>query len=532
MTTGYNNSALIEIACYKRSGDGLYWPRYPNGDKPFPTIVAAAEADSAASGTLRVSKPLAGAPTAIASASGSLSGGSAQLFTWHPGYLGNSDTVSTHGATLATVQGELDLVGNTNGVVGYVWWPTWGLLESAQDVYDFTTADAVYNRLTTAYATPKRMWMIPEVGYFTRTNPGTNDASILPLYLQQNVALYSQAGYRVAGTVTTVSGASGWYGGDGNGNTCAAQLHRPNVMARYIKLIQAIMNWGKNKPFFEGIVIGENSFWIGANSTNGGGAGYSDSAATTQQDLLNVAGNVAGKTANPAKLFVFENTFMQTVTPCQAYTTSLVQKHALPGQTDSRGLTFIHANSNILPTWGVSAYAGQQLSGSTATVTNWRDQGVRIFCEVQAPDLGAFGGVSGGQVPMTFTSTPAVGATSAVISSNGGYWPNGIGYSVRFSDNSLRTCNVADSKTFTWTGGVGTLKDNTAKCNQGGTNGWTPQDIADAMNKPEGFRAAFCAVSIIKSTDTFVPVDRRWPLSINVFLASPIVNTTYSSNLA
>lgn len=510
---------------------------------------------------------------------------------WNPGYYGDGNVVLTSGGSLATVLPETNIVGSSPaGIHGYVVFLSWSAYETAQGVYNNALLDSIYNQLA-GYAIPRRMAIILEVGAFTSTHPGVNDKSILPLYIQQNVATYGQAGWRITfatltaapavgatsatltsswpapsqtvstrfgtgetknvvytqgstsisfpamiatQTSTTINfsvttqpaGISGWWGGDGNGHTYAASLHRPNVMARYIAAINAMGAWGDSKPLYEATMIGENSFWIGANSTNGGGSGYTDTASTTQQlSLMD-----AGQASHPHTIFQYENTFMQTITPCQNLETPIVTKGCLPGQTDSRGLTYITGNGGTqLPTWGVSAWAGQLGSGSTATVTNWRGQGVPLFAEVQAPDLGAFGGVSGGTVSITFTAAPNA-ATSAVISSNGGYWPNGIGYNVRFSNNSQRNCNVADSKTFTWTGALATGLTNAGSVFEGGANGWTPQDIADAMRSPQGFTASHCCVAVIPDNATYVPIDRRWTQATTVFLASPLNHLAYPSN--
>lgn len=445
---------------------------------------------------------------------------------WNPGFYADGNTVIFGGDDpISRVAFEMNIAGGTAGCLGYCVFMTWGALETSQDVYATAKLDALYNYLTTTFSTPRRMCIILEVGAFTSTHPGSSDFSILPLYIQQNVGLYGQAGYRAANVVTTVAGASGWYGGDGNGNTYAAQLHRASVMNRFIKAIQAIGAWGDSKPYFEGIIFGENSFWIGANSANGGGAGYTDSASTTQQlNLINAA-----VTACPHTNVAYENTFMQTVTPCQALEDPLVNARAAPGGTDTRGSTYINApaRGGILTSWGAAAYAGQQLAGSTATVTNWRDSGVHMFSEIQAPDLGAFGGVSGANVPVTFTTGPLAGTTSAVIA-NPSSWPNGIGYNVRFSNNTTRLCNVANNHTLTWTGGLSSNCTTAAVVIEGGSNGWTPQDIVDALNND--YKASHIFLVVIPDSATYVPPDRRWSQASAVFLANPMVNISYPAN--
>lgn len=451
-----------------------------------------------------------------------------QQVTWNAGFYGDGNTViSGSQDPVSRVAFEMNLVGATAGCLGYCAFMTWGAYETAQGVYATDKLDALYTYMTTHFATPKRLSIILEVGAFTTTHPGTTDGSTLPLYLQQNVGLYGQAGYRVSGVLTQPSGASGWWGGDGNGNTYCAQLHRTSVMNRFIALIQSVAAWAADKPFFEDIIIGENSLWVGANSANGGGSGYSDAAATTTQ--ISFMQNVVP--ASPTKNIVYVNTYMQTITPAQNLETDIVNNGCTPGQTDTMGLTQINFRGNNLTSWGVAAYAGQQLSGSTATVTNWRDNGVHLITEVQAPDLGAFGGISAGStanVSITFSAPVLTNATSASIVSPAS-WPNGTGYNVKFSNNTTRLCTVANNRTFTWSPGVSSDCTTAATVHEGGADGWSPQDLVDAINF--AYKAAKCYVAVIPDSVTYVPIDRRWSNVSAVFLANPLINTSYPVNL-
>lgn len=520
--------ARIEISIPDASYDGQYWGRYPHGDKPT-GAAANAVAGVSMGGALTTKAKFQGVVSIASAVAGVLSGGVAQIKRWHPGWYGNYNTVLFGGSTgISAIQFEMDLVGSSPAaILGYVAAASWSALETSKGVYNTALLDAIYNKLQ-SYAIPRRMGLALQVGAFTSTHPGTNDTSILPLYLQQDVGTYGQAGYRVSNgdgtfTTTTPSGVSGWYGGDGNGHTYAAMLHRTNVMNRFILLSQAIGAWAASKPMFEVLIHQENSFWIGASVANGSGSGYSDAQATTTQQALMTATVAALPTAN----FAFENTFMNTVTPCQALETPLVQKGCMPGHTDTRGKTYVDSKGGILPAWGVAAYAGQLLSGSTASVTNWRDSGVHLSAQIEAPDLGAFGGVSGGTVPIVFANAPISGATSAVIASPSS-WPNGTGYMIRFSNGSSKSCTVADNHTFTWSGGVGAGLTTAAGCLQGGSNGWTPQDMADALNF--SYKASHRYLVVIPDSATYVPIDRRWTAARNVVLATPLLNTSYPSN--
>lgn len=457
----------------------------------------------------------------------------AQQIKMHPGFYGDGNTViSGSQDPVSRVAFEMNLTISTVGCLGYCAFITWGALETAQDVYAIAKLDALYNYMTTHGGTPKRLALIPEVGEFTSSHPGTSDGSTLPLYLQNNVALYGQAGYRVGGVTTTPAGASGWWGGDGNGTTFCAQLHRANVMNRFIKLIQAIAAWGDSKPFFECMMLGENSLWVGANSANGGGSGYSDAAATTTQ----ISCMQAAATAFPHTDVIYTNTYMFTVTPAQDLEDNIVSNRNTPGQTDSMGLTRINFGGGVLTSWGVAAYTGQLLAGSTATVTNWRDNGVHLTSEIQAPDLGAFGGIPSGSayanVPLTFSAPPPNGAISAVLTSPAS-WPNGTGYNVKFTLTAggtiTRICTVADNHTFTWSPGLSGNCNAAATTHQGNADGWSPQDLCDAHNVAYKSNRVFLAV--IPDSATYVPIDRRWTQASAVFIANYNPQTSYPVNL-
>jgi hypothetical protein len=586
-------ASQVEISIFKTSFDGLYWGRYPNGDKPSGDGGAAAVGVNA-SASLTTKVKLSGGGSVASAVAATLSGGGGGATrVWNPGIYMDSNTVIFKGQTAASrIASELSTAISTNGCVGHCAFITWSCLEPSQDTYNTAILDEIYNTLSPS---GKRMMIIIEVGAFTSTHPGTNDDSILPLYLQQSVSTYGQAGWRItsasmtaapaagatsatlssswqansgsytfkfgdgetktvtatkgstaiswsggltaAQTSTTVTfsvitqpaGVSGWSGGDGNGNTYAAQLHRTSVMARLIKCVQQVATWANSKPLFEGIVYGENSFWIGANSANGStGSGYTDSASTVTQTSLMQATVAALTTAN----CFYENTFMQTSTPCQDLETTIVQSQATPGQTDLYGhmyITYRNSPSGTLFGWGQQAYVAQRATGSTATLTNWKAAGVRFLTEIQAPDLGAFGGIAGGSFTFTLASAPAAGATSAQISPsfNNGKWPNGVGYSIRFSNGTIRSCTVTDGKTLTWSGGLGSAATVTATCSMGGSNGFTPQDLADSYNLDYG--ASHVLLTFIPDSATYVPADRRWTQAFAVLKANP-PNGAYPTN--
>lgn len=443
------------------------------------------------------------------------------------GYYGNFNTSISKNGTVANVAFETDLVGGSPaGILGYNFSVTWAFLEPSQNNYNLAGFMSLYNKMA-GYPIPRRTWITIQVGAFTSTHPGTNDDSIIPLYLQQNVGLYGQSGYRVAGVTTQPGGVSGWWGGDGNGNTYAVRMDNANVTARFIALIQWLGSVANTLPLFEGVIFQENSFWVGALADNGG-SGYSDVNAYSQQSLLTAAASAA----LPNKNVSYENTFLADITRTQNFASVLINNSCLPGMTDSKGQTTINNSGGVLPTWGMAAYGGVQLPGSSAVVQNWRP-GVPSCCQIEAPDFGAFGGIAGTNVPITLTSAPIAGATSAQISpsSNGGYWPNGVALSLRFSNGTLRTASVSDTKTFDWAaggGGVGAGLTAAITNHQGGADGWTPQDMADAYRG--SLNTAYVFIVVIPNSATYVTIDKRWPAASATFLNNPLTFAGVPSN--
>jgi hypothetical protein len=171
----FSNPATVEISCYKRSGDGLYWPRYPNGDKPYPSMYGGGEADSAAAGALRTGVLLKGSPSIISSASGVLSGGGTSKLRFNPGFYACFDYGGSGGASLGKAQTDAAFITNhipatpangipTDNLTGLCATVSWRTFTNAtQGVYDWTTQDTYVN----AYrAQNKRYWIWLNPFYF------------------------------------------------------------------------------------------------------------------------------------------------------------------------------------------------------------------------------------------------------------------------------------------------------------------------------------------------------------------------------
>jgi hypothetical protein len=323
--------------------------------------------------------------TGISSTSVQCIPGATSSVRWAPGHWAESDTVIfASGGSVATVKGEAaqvtDVLANIRGFLILI---TWGAIEPIQG--DISQGISYIDQVLTSLPASKNFMVLVEVGAFTQTHAGTNDFSIVPAYIQQNVSLYGQAGYRVGGITTQPSGVSGWWGGEGNGNTYAAQLFRPNVNAAFTNACALLCAHYAPNPRFHGIVYGENSFCIGAGTTNGV-SGYSDTQMTLmQQNWCN-----AMLAAAPQISVIFENTFMFASGPTQDFENWMIDNRVAPGCSDSFGLTYSNAHGGAPFNWGLQAMCGFQVGSPTTTIRDRRSE-CRAMCEIQATDMGFFG---------------------------------------------------------------------------------------------------------------------------------------------
>lgn len=324
-----------------------------------------------------------GALSAPASATTQAASGS--KIKWNPGHYAESDTVVTAGGGLPAIQAEINRINNLDNVLGYMVLISWSNLQQAAGVYTWTNLDAIINYLKTGLNRPKRYCIQVVAGAFNSTHAsstsGSFDTTFVPQYLQQNVSLYGQAGYRVAGVTTQPGEVSGWWGGDGNGNTYGAALWRPAVMTEWIKLHQAIGARYDADPMFECIYQGEDSFYQGTGSTNG--SDYNDTTQLSNWQNFLQAQTVAFPTTNVC----FSETFLQfqqnSVTLTNTITDGGFTNHPpLLAQTDSLGAVYRSA----IHTWGTKTYTGQSGFGTLGD----RRSTLRFVAEIQAPDQGFF----------------------------------------------------------------------------------------------------------------------------------------------
>lgn len=289
------------------------------------------------------------------------------------------------GLSSSPVLGEINDINGTV-CVGYKLSIAWSAIDKGSGVYDFSFIDAVIAKLQTAYDRPYKVFIQIEYGAFNSVSPGSNGGTaFIPDYIQHNVATYGQAGQRVGGVVTNFSGISGFWGGDGNGNTYAPQFFRSSIADAYIAFINAMGTKYNNNPAVSGVSFRENSFCVGALANNSC-PGYSNSGFDTQ--LRRIA--QAMKTAFSNKLCGFQNTFYQGggtpkrgETYCQEFTTFLYSIGMVLDTADTVGHTKTITNGG---SWGMAGFLGIQVTGSAAAVTDMRKLGYRCMAEVEGPD--------------------------------------------------------------------------------------------------------------------------------------------------
>jgi hypothetical protein len=292
---------------------------------------------------------------------------------WNPGHYMASGSILYPGSSLLTF--EMDNLNGQDAFVGYRMLITWAALEPTEGNYDFSLIDAALARLESHYDRPKRLVVVVLPGAFTRTAPGSNDWSILPEYIQTNSA-YGPS---------PVSGRYGWWGGTGNGKTYAACLQRPAIMDRWKQLHQALGAKYDSEPYFEALMFQEDSWVIGAMSTNGC-PDYSDAAIQAGfRSLL-----TATVAAFPHTSVIFENTWMGTVTPTQQFEQWMIENRVAPGTADTFGQSYVSSHAGAANSWGLDAYFGQAAAGSSYQGPDYRPI-ARAMLDVEGPDLSAYG---------------------------------------------------------------------------------------------------------------------------------------------
>jgi len=310
---------------------------------------------------------------------------------WTAGHWAGAFTTLGFGDPISNLYPDTDRINNLDLVNGYRCQINWGVLQQHQGVYIWTQLDALINRLQTAYNKPKKLILVVLPGSFGAAHPGSNtDYYVLPQYIMQG-SQFGPAGYATwnfnvsPATVTiTNAGTFGWWGGNGNGNTYAACLHRPAVMAEWIALHQAIAQRYDSNVALDSVWFQENSWWIGSSSANRN-PDWSATATNTQTHSLIAAAVAAFNQTN----IQFENTWAGDATLTQQLEADFIKQGVLPGSADTTGAAKIASNGS-LGSWGMDAYQGKTAGGSTYTGPDYRPV-IPSAMDIEAPDLGAYG---------------------------------------------------------------------------------------------------------------------------------------------
>lgn len=280
--------------------------------------------------------------------------------------------------TLSKFASEMDDLNNWNNILGYRLTVTWGALEPSEGTYNFSVLDAVLNRLQTQYNMPKRLVIALVPGSFA-AGLGSNDASTIPLYIQQNSA-YGPS---------PLSASYGWWGatsGGASSGAYAAAIWRPAVMDRLIALVQALGAHYDGQPYFEGLLFQEDAWIVGAAEASPAAPDYSDSAMVAQLERLLAAATAAF----PHTSVAMENTWLGYPTSTQTFEQWMVNNRIAPSSSDTVGQSaftnYNYANNGLA--WGLQAYMGIQATaaGSTWSPVNMLSQ-AHAMMDVEGPDI-------------------------------------------------------------------------------------------------------------------------------------------------
>jgi len=332
---------------------------------------------------------------------------------WNPGHYMASDTKLTAGRTISTVQPEMDNLNNQNAILGYRVWVSWGALEPTQGNYNFATLDAVLARLKTAYNQPKRL--VIGLWLYSQGSMGNSDASIVPLYIQQNSAYGA----------SPVAGSYGWWGQSSNGVSTgmyAPALYNPPVMARFIALVQALGKHYDSDPNVEAIYFQEDATIAqAASSFKPADPNYSDSAWLAQLELMLKAATAAFPTTSVA----MANSWFNRPASGVALEQWMAANRIAAGTPDSWGQSAITAYGTSHLSDGIQTYLGVDPNGGTVDLR----PKMAAMLEVQSPDIvGPYFGNYGGP----WTPQDLVNAFNQTYDASHVFWTYLLGSEVVF----------------------------------------------------------------------------------------------------
>jgi hypothetical protein len=253
----------------------------------------------------------------------------------------------------------------------------------------YTTAmlDQMLARMKTKYGKPKQLVIAVVPMSFSGGSRRASDFSRIPQYITADSAYGPSP-----------DGQSyGWWGpppGRTDGAYSAA-LYRPAVAAQYAALGKALGAKYDSDPNFEAIMDQENSAVVGpALNFPPIDGSYSDDAYTAQQQNYLLAW-LAGF---PHTNVVSENTFMRGSTATQLLAAWMMANRIAPGTADVSGQSY-YASGRALNNWGMAAYAGQTVAGSSFKGTDMRGI-ARAMVDVEGPDIGSATGIVLGATPV------------------------------------------------------------------------------------------------------------------------------------
>jgi hypothetical protein len=289
-----------------------------------------------------------------------------QQIKWNPGHYMASESILRGPGDLVKLRAEMKGLQGHPGVLGYRVLVSWSSIEKSKGVYDFTLIDQVMSQLKTGFDTPKRMVLVIEPGTFAGRDLRSDDGSFLPLYLQQDSA----------NGVSPAAGSYGWWHYP-NGGYCAA-LYRAPVMNRFIQLMQAVGNHFDAEPYFEGMMVQEDSWMIQRLFQ---APDYSTDAMTTQlKNLL-----TAMVQSFPHTSVIMQSTFNGTQANETAFVQWYVANRVSPSSADVVGQSAF-ANGYSALGWGSKAYIGVALDASGKQVTDLRPQAAGMM-DVEAFEI-------------------------------------------------------------------------------------------------------------------------------------------------
>lgn len=321
---------------------------------------------------------------------------------WNPGHYMASNGVIYRGTSLTGFYSEMDDLNNWNKILGYRAFVTWAALEPTQGTYDFSVIDALLARLKTHYNQPKRLVLVVLPGTFGGPL-GTNDTSTLPEYIQTGSA-YGPS---------PVAGSYGWWGATSGGKSSSsyvAALFRPAVMNRFIALIQALGAKYDSDPYFEALMIQENSWMVGSWLS---ASDYSDPSSQAQMERM----LTAATTAFPHTSVVMENTWTSSMTSAFDFEDWMVSNRIAPGTSDTVGETaFASYGYSSQLAWGLQSYCGIANGGITPMDLRPRSH---AMMDIEAPDIaGGYFSKYGGP----YTPLDVINALNQTFKASHAFW--------------------------------------------------------------------------------------------------------------